>query len=406
MHSLNLKTITEAGISFNIPEPVFKELDKSKAVPRKSDPVFYNPKQNMNRDLSLMVLHAVKDLQLSKLEHIAETFSGTGIRALRYAVQGPELKNIFINDISPRSIDLTKEIFTPYQSSISSKIHYYNLDAKLFFLKLREEKQFLDFIDIDPYGTPQPYIRNALLTLEQSGVLAVTATDMPVVTGLYPEKAYRMYQIPNYRVHNRSYCHEIGLRMIIAYLQREALFYKMPMDPLVSFYADHYVRVFMHHTRTKTVDKIIQNHGYVNDCQHCNKRQYYSWKQSFKWEPVCSNCQKTVKPIGPIYLGPLHNSRVIDQLQTYLVTFPKKGILDRRYRLERLIPLFKNELEVDEPWFYNIGDVGKNKYFLSSPKLLVQKIREKGFKASLTHFEGQAIKTNFPLELEGEIFAE
>ena len=88
---------------------------------------------------------------------------------------------------------------------------------------------------------------------------------MPVITGKFPEKAYRLYQIPNYRVSNRSYCHEVGLRMLIAYIQREALFYKLPLVPLLSFYVDHYVRVFMHHNTKFTIDKVIQSHGYIYD---------------------------------------------------------------------------------------------------------------------------------------------
>ena len=397
---MNLKTISEAKVKFLLPEK--EEVPEGLMdVPRRSDPVFYNPKQALNRDLSILMLHAIKDLGLSKLERVAETFSGTGIRALRYALQSPKIDNLYINDISPRSIELTKQNFDQHQEEHNIGIHYYNQDANLFFLKLREENVFLDFIDIDPYGTPAPYLHNALMTLERSGVIAVTATDMPVITGLYPEKAYRLYQIPSFKVHNRSYCHEIGLRMLIAYIQREGLFYKQPLQPLLSYFTDHYVRVFMHYDRSFTIDKIIQQHGYVSDCTHCGKRSYYSWKESFKGSNIlCSNCGKGVRPLGPLYLGPLHNDHVVDTLDGYLQERSKQELIDRRVRLERLVPMFKEDLKSSVPWFYEIGNIGKKfKFSIPSPAILLDKLLEKGYQASYTHFDGQAIKTNYPLEL-------
>ena len=396
---LNLKTISEAGINFLLPE-VEQLVPEAKHIPRRSDPVFYNAKQSLNRDISIMMLHAIKNLQLNKLENVVETFAGTGIRALRYALQGPKLQNLYINDISPPSINLTKDNFALYKDKITTQTHYYNMDAKLLFLELRQQDIFLDFIDIDPYGTPQPYLRNALLTLENSGVLAITATDMPVITGKYPEKAYRLYQIPNFKVANRSYCHEIGLRMLIAYVQREALFYKLPLVPLLSYYCDHYVRAFLHHDSSVSVDKIIQTHGYITDCSQCGKREFFSWKDSFKHKYICSNCSSNVRPLGPLYLGPLHQNSVVVQLQRYIIDFPKKHLIDRRARLERMIPLFKEDLKVNLPWYYELGYISK-KYKLSirSPALIIEKLHEKGFDAGLTHFDGQSIRTNYPLEL-------
>ena len=400
MHFLNLKKASEAGINFLLPE-VEESIPEQKHVPRRSDPVFYNPKQSFNRDISIMMLHAVKELQLSKLENIVETFSGTGIRALRYALQAPAFTNLYVNDIASSSIELTKENLGFHKDKIKCSIHFYNTDAKLLFLELRQKDIFLDFIDIDPYGTPQPYLRNALLTLEQSGILAVTATDMPVITGLYPEKAYRLYQIPNYKVFNRSYCHEVGLRMLIAYVQREGFFYKYSLVPLLSYYCDHYVRFFLRNDPSISVDKIIQSHGYITDCTHCGKREYHFWKDSFKHKNICSNCLKSVHPIGPLYLGPLHNENVVEKLQHYVVEFSKKHLIDRRSRLERLIPLFKEDLRVLTPWYYDAGEIGKkNKYSIPSPRVLIDRLRELGYEASQTHFDGQALRTNFPLEID------
>ena len=114
-----MKTISEAGIEFLLPKEEISDTE-TKHVPRRSDPVFFNQLQALNRDLSIMVLHAVKDLGLSKLENVAETFAGTGIRALRYAVQGPAIKDLYVNDISSRSIEVTKANFEHQKDKITS----------------------------------------------------------------------------------------------------------------------------------------------------------------------------------------------------------------------------------------------------------------------------------------------
>ena len=402
MHSLNLKKISEANVEFLLPEAEQQENEK-KHVPRRSDPVFYNAKQALNRDISVLMVNAIKKLRLSKMESLAETFAGTGIRALRYAAQGPDIKNIYINDIAARSINLTKENFDLHKDKITPTLHYYNTDAKLFFLELRRQEIFLDFIDIDPYGTPQPYLHNAFLTFEKNAVIAVTATDMPVITGKFPEKAYRLYQIPNYKIVNRSYCHELGLRMLIAYIQREALFYKLPVIPLLSYYCDHYVRVFMHHDTSFTVDKIIQSHGYVTECLRCGKREWYTWKESFKHASICSNCSNSVVPIGPIYVGPLHDSGIVNELKNISIEFSKKNFIDRHQRLQRLLPLFTEDLKINSPWYYQLGEVSKRKKInQTGPAHVIEVLEENGIPASLTHFDGPAVKTNYPLELDPE----
>jgi len=391
---LSQKTITEAGIKFVLPIANNDEI-----VPKRSDPVFYNKTSTLNRDLTLLVLHASKELGISKIESVSESFSGTGIRALRFALQGPDIKKLFINDISLNAIELTKENFNIY--SIDKEIHYYNTDGKLFYLQMRDEENFLDYIDLDPYGTPQPFIRSALLTLENSGIMGVTATDMPVITGIYPDKAYRLYNVPNFKLRNRSYCHELGLRMFIAYLQREGLFYKMPLVPLLSFYSDHYVRVFMHYDKKFSMEKIMHSHGYVLDCRKCFKRTVFNWKESFKLAPICPACGRAETLTGPLYLGQLHNESLINHLVLNLNDYIKKQIVDRRKKIEKLIPLFQQDLIVNKPWFYSVGAIGKIlNISMPSPQKIVSLLREQNYSASLTHFNNQSLRTDYALEID------
>ena len=43
-----------------------------------------------------------------------------------------------------------------------------------------------DVIDLDPYGTASPFLDAAVQAVEDGGLLCVTCTDMPVLSGNYP----------------------------------------------------------------------------------------------------------------------------------------------------------------------------------------------------------------------------
>ena len=86
-----------------------------------------------------------------------------------------------------------------------------------------------------------------------------------------------------------------------------------------------------------------------------------------------------------------------------MIEFPKKNFIDRRARLDRMIPLFAEDLKTDLPWFYHLGDISKRfKLDLPGPHDVITSLQQNGFTASLTHFDGTAIKTDFPLEIEAE----
>ena len=55
----------------------------------------------------------------------------------------------------------------------------------------RPERQRVDCVDLDPYGTASPFIDAAVQCVNDGGLLCVTCTDMGVLaTNNYPEKWY------------------------------------------------------------------------------------------------------------------------------------------------------------------------------------------------------------------------
>ena len=48
-------------------------------------------------------------------------------------------------------------------------------------------------VDIDPFGTPSPFIESAAISAKAGGMLCVTATDTSALCGTYKEPCIRKY---------------------------------------------------------------------------------------------------------------------------------------------------------------------------------------------------------------------
>lgn len=404
--------MNEAGIYFKISvsaPDTGSNINQTSSViiPRRSDPVFYNPRQALNRDLSILALHTWNNLHYPT-KTIVEAFAGTGIRALRYALQGPHFDKIYVNDVSREAVELCKSNFAYHADYLTQhhiKVEFLQQNCVTFFKKTAtsEKNDRFDIIDLDPFGSPQPYLRSAIEVLGKSGMLAVTATDMPVITGLYPIKAYRRYHISGFRVRNRSYCHEVGLRMFIAYIQREGMSANPTglLFPLLSFYSDHYIRLFFRRQKGGHVKSIYQHHGFLLDCHQCGTRQILHWIDSPVQPQICSNCPQVVPMLGPLYLGPLHDAKFLQEFITVGNKLLRKhpSTFDRKSRIKRFLPLLAADLESDSAWFYDLDWLGR-RFNTSLPATIkvVEYLKKQSYQASLTHFSGRGIKTDAPLE--------
>lgn len=99
-----------------------------------------------------------------------------------------------------------------------------------------------DVIDLDPYGTPAPYLESAVSALVDGGLLMATATDMAVLCGNHVESCYQKYgSIPLHR----PYQHEQALRILLHAIDSAAARVKRYIVPVLSMSVDFYVRVFV-----------------------------------------------------------------------------------------------------------------------------------------------------------------
>jgi tRNA (guanine26-N2/guanine27-N2)-dimethyltransferase len=174
---METKIIKEGKVSIIVPE--FEKVS-SKA------PVFYNPVMELNRDLSVAAISAFRE-GFDKDISVCDTFGGTGIRGIRYAKEIDGVEEAVINDLNPMAVEYARENI---KLNHLDNVSVFMEDANMI---LRQCKGKFDVVDLDPFGTPSPYVDSAAHSIRAGGMICVTATDTSALCGTYIEPCIRKY---------------------------------------------------------------------------------------------------------------------------------------------------------------------------------------------------------------------
>lgn len=227
--------VNEGLVSIIVPD-LSKYMVGSRPEPAHA-PVFYNPRMEVNRSLSVAILNAYLSYMGKSGITVCEPLSGTGVRAIRYAREVHGVSRVVANDISERAYELAK--LNVERNGLNDVVTVYRDDANNVLLRIAREGG-CDFVDIDPFGSPQPFIENSLRAIKDRGLLCVTATDVGVLAGKYPLKCIRRYGALPRKFPFRL---EVGIRILIYAIARYALAMDYGIKPLISFMDGHYYRV-------------------------------------------------------------------------------------------------------------------------------------------------------------------
>lgn len=194
---------------------------------RKGKEAFYNSSMRLNRDISVMFLKALPDNI-----RVLDAMGATGIRGLRYAKESGN-KEIHISEITEKGVENIRR----NAELNGAEVHIHHRDANLLMRELS-----FDFIDIDPFGSPVPFIDSAIASLKNGGILAVTATDTAPLAGTYPAVCRRRYLAEPIHTY---FGHESGIRILTGFIVRMGAIRDIAFTPILSYYSDHYFRVFL-----------------------------------------------------------------------------------------------------------------------------------------------------------------
>lgn len=319
------------------------KVSEEKKISKKL-PVFYNPVMKLNRDTTILLLNSVSDKNIQA----ALPLAGSGIRGIRFLLElkKNKLDSLYLNDYKEDFYDVMKENFS--MNNIPTKdIILSNEDANQFMLN----SHGFNYIDIDPFGTPNPFLDSAMKRLARNGILAVTATDTSSLSGTYENACKRKYWAKPLR---NELKHEIGVRILIRKVQLVAAQYDKALTPIFSYSKDHYFRVLFRCEKGKTkVDQVIKQHEFFREA-------------------------------GPMWMGQLWNIKLL-----------KKMLKEADDELKPFIKLLKNESEIKTVGFYDIHRICE-KLKTSVPKYesLMDEIKKKGYKVSRTHFLPEGLRSD------------
>jgi tRNA (guanine26-N2/guanine27-N2)-dimethyltransferase len=320
--------------------------------------VFYNPVMKLNRDVSILLLNCVPDKDMQ----IADPLAGTGVRSIRFA---KELKKGKINNISVNDYSSAEKIEENLKlNNIDGNyISVHGKDANLFLL---ESKGF-DYIDVDPFGTPNPFLEASILRLARGGILAVTATDTSALAGSSPTACRRKYWAKPLK---NELMHELGIRILIRKAQLMGAQFEKALTPIFSYSKDHYYRIFFRCEKGRQkADLILKKHNYF----------LYNPK-TMEMNVSEFNKEKDFVYAGPLWTGRLWDSELAEKMY---------DASDKENKELSFLEIIKEESKIDAVGFYDLQKLANIK---NKPIPKVESILKKG--VARTHFLGWGLRSS------------
>ncbi len=308
--------------------------------PGRAEGVFYNRAMVFNRDTTIFLLHNLN------LRTALDGLAATGVRGIRIALENG--MDVTINDINPEAVKLIRR--NVELNGVEARVTNRNVNA------LMAEERF-GYVDIDPFGSPVPFVDMALLSAK---ILGVTATDTATLAGRNRKVETRYLSSLKSPKH---LAHELGVRNLLGYLARMAARYDMGIRPILSVWYGHFYRVYI---------RVLRGSGRAKETMKNLRMSDYG---------------------GPVWAAQLHDLSFLKEAR--VPEIPTKRIMEKYLELWREergflfhhIPTIASSLGVSTP----------------SPEKVMETLRDMGYWASRTQFSPEGVRSDAPQEVIEEI---
>ena len=310
----------------------------------------------IDRDLGVAVVRALRELGAGPRRGWDMT-AATGVRGLRLAREAGPFEELALTETQPAAFGLLEQNARAVPGAQAVR-H----DAREGWRSVA-----FDYVDLDPYGTPVPFVPSALAAIRPGGLLAVTATDMMVLAGAQPRACRERYHANPIRGRLGP---EGGLRILLAYLAQEARRRQLRLRPRLGYVGDHHVRAYLSILAEGPEPDPV---GLINPD---------------RWEgpPVGPG-----GPYGPMWLGPMFDPELVRTLAV-------PPTAERPRELGGLLDRLREEAAVDVPFYYEANSLARALQLAHPPAVgpLLAAIRSAGFRAGRTHVRPGGFRTDAP----------
>jgi tRNA (guanine26-N2/guanine27-N2)-dimethyltransferase len=329
-----------------------------------ADGVFFNPRMRLNRDIGVAM---AKSLGIG--EYI-DALSASGIRGMRVSKEAG-VQRVILNDVSQSAYQCILRNISRNDLS-GCEASCYNANA------LMHHRHF-ETVDLDPFGSPSPFLSAAARSA--LSFLFITATDTAPLCGAHLKSGIRKYMAHPLKT---DYHREMGARILLGLAARELARLDKAMEPLLTHATEHYVRTYLRLKEgAKIADNCLEKIGYIEHCTACGSFRALSEPKAEA--ESCAACLGKTALAGPLWLGKLQDKETIDNARSLIGTENKSAM--------RLLEVCSTETDV--PMYYDHHRLCRQLGITPGKiDLVVDALRESGWKASRTHFTGVGIKTD------------
>ncbi|MDG6996935.1 MAG: hypothetical protein JRN52_13525 [Nitrososphaerota archaeon] len=376
MQAVKTTTLREGTTDLIVPD-----LKEPKMIPG-----FFNPQGKYVRDVSVVCYDSYGIARGKSDLSFADSMAGVGARGVRVAHELLHYSQVYLNDVNSFSLDLGR--LSAKLNSVESKCHFSKSET-CSFLTSREvtDGERFDVVDLDPFGTPSPFVDCLIRSVKEDGLLSVSATDSAVLCGIYPRVTLRKYQGLPLRT---EYCHEIGMRLMFGLLATTAMRFEAGIEPKFCHHDKHYFRIYC---AVKIGNRwSIENEkkiGFVIHCFSCGYRKTIAHSEFMHSKEgefgagnlICPECKSSRMRLGgPLWIGNIQSQE-----------FVKK--------CAEISGLAVFEPELDLPLYYDVS-VLSDEWGVRTPRIndVVNSLRSSGRSASRTRLNPNAVRTDAPLD--------
>lgn len=317
----------------------------------------------LSRDINVAAISAFPDLYT-----YVDALAATGVQGIRVAKEVG--LGVTINDKSKLAYeDILENV---HLNDVECKVR--NEDAKVLLAS-----DSYDVVDIDPFGSPAPFLDVAAGSAKK--LLVVTATDTAPLCGAHSSGIRKYAAVPL----KTEYYKETGIRILLGAIVRNLARYDKATKPLLAYTSEHFIRAYVSVERSASkANDSMRALGFIAHCFNCGHR----YSKSGLTAPVngnCSNCGGSMKIAGPMYLDKIHEASFCDSVLGRVKS--KRG--------SKIVRLCLNELNVNIPFHFDHHWICKKMGIAPcSIDKVFTKLRENGFLVSSTHYSGTSFKTN------------
>lgn len=347
--------------------------------------VFYNPVQELNRDLTIATVRAYRTRE-PRAETYLDAMTASGIRGVRAAADGWD---VTCCDVSSDAVELCRENLA--RNDLTASVRRHDVNALL-------HETYFDVVDIDPFGSPIPFADAAFQGTRN--LLCVTATDTAPLCGAHFQSGVRRYSaVPR----NTEYHAEMGVRVLLSALVRTGARYDIAPRPLLTHATKHYVRTYLELDRgARVANSAVDELGYIYHCEHC------LWRTTERGliadSPMsCPHCDHGIQTAGPVWLGPTCETSFVERVADVVESEAtdeddeSEGLFGTAQKAQQLLDRLGSELDV--PTHYDQHRLCKRwGRSANSMSAFLGDLHESGYPVSRTHYGGTTFKTTASVE--------